>query len=127
GVVGMGGIGAAIARRARAFGMSVVYSNRRAVAPAIEAELGARLLPLDELLATSDVVSLNCPYTPETHHLIDAAALARMKPTASLVNTARGKVVDEEALVEALRTGVIAGAGLDLFEHEPKVHPGLLE
>ncbi|HWL42461.1 MAG TPA: D-glycerate dehydrogenase [Ilumatobacter sp.] len=127
GVVGMGDIGAAIARRARAFGMSVAYSNRRAVAPAIEAELGARLLPLDELLATSDVVSLNCPYTPETHHLIDAAALARMKPTAFLVNTARGKVVDEEALVEALRTGVIAGAGLDVFEHEPKVHPGLLE
>lgn len=127
GVVGLGEIGAAVARRARAFGMSVVYCNRRPVAPAVAAELSARLVALDELLATSDVVSLNCPYTPETHHLIDAAALARMRPHAFLINTARGKIVDEDALVEALRAGTIAGAGLDVFEHEPDVHPGLLE
>ena len=127
GVVGMGEIGAAIARRARAFGMSVVYHNRRAVDAAVEAELDARLLALDELLATSDVVSLNCPYTPATHHLIDAAALAAMQPTAFLVNTSRGKVVDEAALVAALRAGTIAGAALDVFEHEPEIHPGLLE
>lgn len=127
GVVGMGEIGAAVARRARAFGMQVVYHNRRAVAPAVETELGARRVSLDELLATSDVVSLNCPYTPETHHLVDAAALARMRPTAFLVNTSRGKVVDEEALVRALRDGTIAGAALDVFEHEPEIHPGLLE
>lgn len=127
GVIGMGSIGAAVARRARAFGMSIAYCNRRPVDAALETELAARRLPLDELLATSDVVSLNCPYTPETHHLIDAAALARMKPTAFLVNTARGKLVDEDALVAALRAGTIAGAGLDVFEFEPAVHPGLLE
>jgi len=83
-------------------------------------------LPLDELLATSDVVSLHCPATPETHHLIGAAQLASMRPTAFLVNTARGTVVDEAALVDALERGEIAGAGLDVFEHEPAVHPGLL-
>jgi glyoxylate reductase len=127
GVVGMGEIGAAVARRARAFGMSVAYCNRRPVAPELEAELGARLVPLDELLATSGVVSVHCPYTPETHHLIDADALARMRPDAFLINTARGKIVDEGALVEALRAGTIAGAGLDVFEHEPTVHAGLLE
>ena len=127
GLVGMGEIGAAFARRARAFGMSVVYHNRRPVAAAIESELDARLVSLDELLATSHVVSLHCPYTPETHHLIDATALARMRPDAFLINTARGKVVDEEALVQALRAHTIAGAGLDVFEFEPRVHPGLLE
>jgi len=127
GVVGMGAIGAAVARRARAFGMTVAYHNRRPVAAELAAELGAIRLELDDLLATSDVVSLHCPYTPATHHLIDAAALARMRPTAFLVNTARGKIVDEEALVEALQRGTIAGAGLDVFEHEPNVHPGLRE
>ena len=127
GVVGMGAIGAAVARRARAFGMSVVYHNRRPVAPEVAAELGARLVSFDELLATSDVVSLNSPYTPETHHLIDAAALARMRPDAFLINTARGKLVDEAALVDALLAGTIAGAGLDVFEDEPNVHPGLLD
>ena len=81
---------------------------------------------LDELLATSDIVSLHCPYSAETHHLIDATALATMQPSAHLVNTARGPIVDEGALVDALRTGTIAGAGLDVFEHEPEVHPGLL-
>ncbi len=127
GIVGMGGIGVALAERARAFGMEVVYCNRRAVDPDVEARLGARLAPLDELLPTSDVVSLNCPYSDTTHHLIDAAALARMKPSAFLVNTARGPIVDEAALVDALRSGAIAGAGLDVFEHEPAVHPGLLD
>jgi len=126
GIVGMGGIGQALASRARAFGMEIVYHNRSRVAAAIEDRLPARLVPLDELLATSHVVSLNCPYTPETHHLIDASALDRMSDTAFLVNTARGAVVDEAALVDALRAGRIAGAGLDVFEHEPQVHPGLL-
>ena len=127
GIVGMGEIGTALARRAKAFGMTIAYSNRRAAPPDIERELDARRLSMDELLATSDVVSLNCPYSEATHHLIGAAELAAMKPSAFLVNTARGPIVDEAALVEALRGGVIAGAGLDVFEHEPAVHPGLLE
>lgn len=126
GVVGMGQIGTALARRARAFGMTVAYANRRPVDPAVASELGAVQLPLDELLATSDVVSLHCPATPETHHMIGAAQLASMRPTAFLVNTARGTVVDEAALVDALERGEIAGVGLDVFEHEPAVHPGLL-
>ncbi len=126
GIVGMGGIGVALAERAQAFGMEIVYHNRRAVDPAIESRLGARLVTIEELLATSDVVSLNCPYSPDTHHLIDAATLSLMKPTAHLVNTARGPIVDEAALVDALASGTIAGAGLDVFEHEPDVHPGLV-
>ena len=91
------------------------------------AELGARRVELDELLATADVVSLHCPYTPETHHLIGAAQFAAMRETAYLVNTARGPIVDEAALVDALRDGQIAGAGLDVYEREPLVEPGLLE
>jgi glyoxylate reductase len=126
GIVGMGAIGEALAQRARAFGMTVVYNNRRPVDPAIEARLGARRVDLLELLETSDVVSLNCPYSEVTHHLIDATALGRMKPSSFLVNTARGPIVDEAALEIALRSGQIAGAGLDVFEHEPQVHPGLL-
>lgn len=127
GIIGMGGIGEAFADRARAFGMNVVYHNRRAVDAATEQRLGARLVGLHELLETSDVVSLNAPYSTATHHLIDAAALNRMKSTAYLVNTARGPMVDEDALAYALRDGVIAGAALDVYEHEPEVHPGLLE
>ena len=127
GIVGMGAIGEALADRARAFGMTIAYHNRRAVAPEIEARLGAELLGFDELLATSDVVSLNLPYSDASHHLIDAAALDRMQTSAFLVNTARGPIVDEAALVEALRTDAIAGAALDVFEHEPEVHPGLIE
>jgi glyoxylate reductase len=127
GVVGLGLIGQATARRARAFGMDVVYAGRRRADPAVEAELGARRLELDELLATADVVSLHCPLTPDTRHLIDARRLALMKPTAYLVNTSRGPVVDEAALAAALRDGTIAGAGLDVFEREPQVDPGLLE
>lgn len=127
GIVGMGGIGVALAERARAFGMEIAYHNRSAVAPDVAGRLAAVRLDLDELLATSDVVSVNCPYSPATHHLIDAGALARMRPTAFLVNTARGPIVDETALVDALRSGAIAGAALDVFEHEPAVHPGLLD
>ena len=127
GIVGMGDIGCALARRAKAFGMEIAYSNRRPVASAIEAELGAAVMSLDELLSSSDVVSINCPYNATTHHLIGAAEIAAMKPTAFLINTARGPIVDEAALASALHNGEIAGAGLDVFEEEPKVHPGLLE
>lgn len=127
GVVGMGGIGQATSRRARAFGMDVVYQSRSELDPRVAEELGARRLSLEELLAASDVVSLHCPYGPETRHLIGPEQLAAMRPTAHLVNTARGPVVDEAALVEALRDGQIAGAGLDVYEDEPAVHPGLPE
>ncbi|GAB3655089.1 D-glycerate dehydrogenase [Zhihengliuella somnathii] len=127
GVVGMGGIGQATARRAKAFGMEVVYQSRSEIDPAVAEELGARRVELDELLEVSDVVSLHCPYGPATHHLIGEEQLAAMKDTAYLVNTARGPIVDEAALAAALRDGVIAGAGLDVFEKEPTVHEGLLE
>jgi len=132
GLVGPGAIGIATARRAKAFGLEIVYQGRSPMEPGAEAELGARRVDLPELLATADVVSLHCPLVPagqpdSTHHLIDAEALAAMKQTAYLVNSARGPIVDEAALVEALRSGTIAGAGLDVFEEEPTVHPGLLE
>jgi glyoxylate reductase len=128
GVIGLGGIGRAVARRARAFGMTVVYASPRRVPAEVEAELGpARHVALDELLEISDVVTVHSPLTPATHHLIDARALALMRPSAFLVNTARGPVVDEAALVEALRAGALAGAALDVYEREPEVHPGLLE
>ncbi len=127
GIVGMGAIGQALARRAKAFGMTVAYSNRSAVSPEIEAELGAERLNLDEMLATSDVVSINCPYSAETHHLIGAEQFELMRSSAYLVNTARGPIVDETALVTALRSGAIAGAGLDVYEHEPLLAPGLDE
>ncbi|KAA0097998.1 D-glycerate dehydrogenase [Mycolicibacterium sp. P1-18] len=120
GIVGMGHIGRAVAARATAFGMGIVYHARRDH----DGDLGRRV-GLDELLATSDVVSLHCPLSAETRHLVDAAALRRMKPGAYLVNTARGPIVDESALVDALADGVIAGAALDVYEHEPDVHPGL--
>jgi len=127
GIVGMGDIGQALARRAKAFGMKVAYSNRRPVSPQIEAELGAQFMSMEELLSTSDVVSLNCPYSAATHHLMSAPQFEMMKHSAFLVNTARGPIVDEAALVAALKSGQIAGAGLDVFENEPAVHPGLLE
>lgn len=127
GIVGPGAIGRAMARRARAFGMSVVYSGPSAMSRGTEEELSARRLAFEDLLEMADVVSLHCPYQPATHHLMGADQLARMKPTAYLVNTARGPIVDEGALVEVLRDGLIAGAGLDVFEDEPVVHPGLLE
>jgi glyoxylate reductase len=127
GVVGLGAIGARVAERARAFGMTIAYANRNQAPAAVTGPLEAERLELAELLASADVLTLHCPLTPETRHLIGPRELAAMKPTATLVNTARGPVVDEAALVEALREGEIAAAGLDVFEHEPEVHPGLLE
>jgi len=126
GIVGLGQIGTATARRGKAFGMEIVYAGRRRAEAALERELAARFLPLDELLATADVVSLHCPLTPETRYLITMERLQTMKSTAFLVNTTRGPVIDEAALAVALRDGVIAGAGLDVFEREPEVHPDLL-
>ena len=132
GIVGAGEIGIAMARRAKAFGMDIVYASPRDMAADAATELDARRLELPALLATADVVSLHCPLIPagrpgSTHHLIDADALRTMKRTAYLVNSARGPIVDEAALVDALRSGEIAGAGLDVFEDEPAVHPGLLD
>jgi glyoxylate reductase len=125
GIVGLGQIGAATARRARAFGMRIAYAGRRRADAALESELGAEMLDLDDLLAAADVVSVHTPLSDETRHLIDAPRLGLMKPTAHLVNTSRGPVVDEAALAAALGDGTIAGAGLDVFEHEPEIHPGL--
>jgi lactate dehydrogenase-like 2-hydroxyacid dehydrogenase len=125
GIVGLGAIGAATARRARAFGMRIAYAGRRRADADLESELGARMLDLDELLTTADVVSIHTPLSDATRHLIDARRLALMKPTAHLVNTSRGPVVDEAALAAALRAGTIAGAGLDVFEREPEIDPGL--
>jgi glyoxylate reductase len=125
GVIGLGKIGVATARRAAGFGMRVIYHNRTRNYRG-EGVAGARYVELDELLATSDIVSLHAPLNDASRHVIDAAALAAMKPTAILVNTARGALVDEAALVEALQRGTIAAAGLDVFEDEPAVHPGLL-
>ena len=125
GIVGLGRIGQAIARRAQGFGMRVLY-HKRTRDPEAERSVGAEYRSKAELLRESDFVVLSIPLTPETRHLIGAAELALMKPTAFLVNVARGPVVDEAALVEALRTKRIAGAGLDVFEEEPKLHPGLL-
>lgn len=121
GIVGLGEIGARVAELATAHGMEVVHASRSE-----RPGLPYRRLPLEELLATADVVSLHCPLTAETRHLIGARELRLMQPHAALVNTARGPVVDEAALVAALRDGVIAGAALDVFEEEPQVHPGLL-
>jgi glyoxylate reductase len=125
GIVGLGGIGSRVAHRGRAFGMEIAYTSRNESPHA--AALEATRLDLDELLATADVLSLHAPLTPATRHLIGARELALMKPTATLVNTARGAVVDEAALAAALGEGVITAAGLDVFEDEPRVHPGLLE
>jgi glyoxylate reductase len=127
GIVGLGAIGTAVARRARAFGMRIAYARRLPVDADVEDELDAVRVPLDELLANADVVSIHCPLSDETRHLIDAEGLRRMKPTAYLVNTARGPIVDEAALSDALRSGTIAGAALDVFEREPEVDPELLE
>jgi len=127
GIVGLGKIGLATARRARAFGMEIAYAGRRRAPADVETELAARFLPLDELLAQAEVLSLHCPLSAETRHLIDAEALRRMQPSAFLVNTTRGPVVDEAALADALRSGAIAGAGLDVFEREPEVHEALLD
>lgn len=125
GIVGYGRIGRAMARRARGFGMRIAVAQPRPGGRA-NPEPGDLTLPLDELFARADAISLHCPLTPETHHLVDARRLALMKPTAILVNTARGGCVDEEALAEALATGRIAGAGLDVYAHEPKISPRLI-
>ena len=127
GVLGMGRIGQAIGRRgALGFGMKLVYHNRSRLDPAVEQQLGARWLSLDELLAQADHLVIVVPYSPATHHLIGAAELSQMKPTATLTNIARGGVVDDAALAAALRQRQIAAAGLDVFEGEPGVHPDLL-
>ena len=131
GIIGMGRIGQALARRAIASGMRIIYHNRK---PVDDSQLGFGLrtpesikyVSKEELLQTADFVSLNLPYTPDVKHIIDAEALHMMKPTAYLINTARGAHVDEEALVEALKQGNIAGAAMDVYEHEPQIHPELL-
>lgn len=125
GIVGFGRIGRGVARRALGFNMSVCYCDAIRAPEEVERELGVTFVPFEQLLRESDFMSLHVPLIPETHHLIDAAALRKMKRSAILINTSRGPVVDEVALVEALRTGVIAGAGLDVYEHEPKIAQGL--
>jgi lactate dehydrogenase-like 2-hydroxyacid dehydrogenase len=127
GIVGLGGIGRRVAERARAFGMRIAYTGRRPAAPPIVAALEAERMELEELLGAADVLSLHCPLTEETRHLLSAERLASMKPGAILVNAARGPIVEEAALVEALREGRLGAAALDVFEHEPRVDPGLLE
>lgn len=127
GILGMGGIGKNFAVKARAFGMKIAYHNRRRLSAAEEKELDATYLSFDELLARSDVLSLNLPLSPATRHTIDAAALAKCKKGVCIVNTARGAVIDEAALVEALESGHVGSVGLDVFEEEPKVHPGLVK
>ena len=127
GIVGMGRIGQALARRAKAFGMQVHYHNRKPVPAMIAEELGATWWDdLDQMLARMDLISLNCPATKETHHLLSAERLARLQPHAILINTARGELIDEAALADAVARRAIAGVGLDVYEHEPVVHPGLL-
>ncbi len=128
GIVGMGRIGQALARRARGFGMAIHYHNRRRVHPDIERALEATYWEsLDQMLARVDIVSVNCPHTPGTYHLLSARRLKLLRSTAIIVNTARGEVIDENALVRMLRAGELAGAGLDVFEHEPAISPKLLE
>jgi len=127
GIVGMGQIGIATARRAKAFGMNIAYTRRTPLEDHVIEELDAKFMTMDELIESSDVLSLHCPYSPTTHHLMSENQFARMKKTAFLINTARGPIVHEQALVEALVVGQIAGAGVDVFEHEPAVHPRLLE
>jgi glyoxylate reductase len=127
GVVGMGRIGQALARRAKAFGLQVHYHNRKPVSALIEEELGATYWDdLDQMLARMDIVSLNCPATKDTHHLLSAERLARLQPHAILINTARGDLIDEAALSQAVATRSLSGVGLDVFENEPAIHPGLL-
>jgi glyoxylate reductase len=127
GIVGMGRIGQALARRARAFGMQVHYHNRKPVSERIVEELGATWWDdLDQMLARMDVISLNCPATKETHHLLSARRLALLPPHAILINTARGELIDEAALAEAVARRSLSGVGLDVYENEPVIHPGLI-
>src|SRR6185503_6557607 len=126
GIVGMGRIGQAVARRAKAFGLQIHYHNRRRVAPRIEEELNATYWEsLDQMLVRMDIISINCPHTPATYHLLSARRLKLIRPEAYVVNTARGEVIDENALARLINGGEIAGAGLDVFEHEPAVNPKL--
>jgi glyoxylate reductase len=128
GIIGMGRIGTALARRAKAFGMQIHYHNRKPVNPKIEAELDATYWEsLDQMLARMDIISVNCPHTPATYHLLSARRLKLMKKDAILVNTARGEVIDENALARMLEAGELGGVGLDVFEHEPAVNPRLLK
>ena len=128
GIIGMGRIGQAVARRARGFGLSIHYHNRNRVHPEIEAELEATYWEsLDQMLARMDVVSVNCPHTPATYHLLSARRLKLLQPHAFVVNTARGEIIDEEALVKMLRDSELASAGLDVYEHEPVINPELLK
>ncbi|MEC9345997.1 MAG: D-glycerate dehydrogenase [Pseudomonadota bacterium] len=127
GIIGMGRIGTAVARRARAFGVSIHYHNRRRVHESIENELEATYWEsLDQMLARMDIISVNCPHTPATYHLLSARRLKLLQSHAYVVNTARGEVIDENALTRMLRAGELAGAGLDVFEHEPAVNPKLV-
>ncbi|MGA9444406.1 MAG: D-glycerate dehydrogenase [Methyloceanibacter sp.] len=127
GIVGMGRIGQAVARRARAFGLQIHYHNRRRVQAEIEQTLEATYWDsLDQMLARMDIISINCPHTPATYHLLSARRLALLKPSAYIVNTARGEVIDENALARMIENNELAGAGLDVFEHEPAVNPKLL-
>lgn len=126
GIVGMGRIGQAVARRAKAFGMQIHYHNRKKVSSQIEQELEATYWEsLDQMLSRMDVISLNCPHTPATYHLLSSRRLQLLKPSAYLVNTSRGEVIDEGALAKLLESGKLAGAGLDVFEHEPAINPKL--
>ncbi|HFD15197.1 MAG TPA: D-glycerate dehydrogenase [Rhodospirillales bacterium] len=128
GILGMGRIGTAVARRARGFGLAIHYHNRRRVHEDLEAELEATYWEsLDQMLARIDILSVNCPHTPATYHLLSARRLKLLRPHAILVNTSRGEVVDEVALTRMLRNGELAGAGLDVFEHEPAINPKLRE
>src|SRR6266576_3043084 len=128
GIIGMGRIGQGVARRARAFGLQIHYHNRRPVAPRIADELGATYWEsLDQMLARMDIISVNCPHTPATYHLLSARRLKLIRSEAYVVNTARGEVIDESALIRLINDGEIAGAGLDVFEHEPAVNPKLLK
>lgn len=127
GIIGMGRIGQAVAHRARAFGLNVLYNSRHRLPEALETMFGANFEPdLDRLVAEADILTLHCPATPETHHMIDARRIGLMKPHAYIVNTARGQLIEEEALIAALVDGRIGGAGLDVFEHEPQVDARLL-
>ena len=127
GIIGMGRIGTAVARRAKAFGLQIHYHNRRRVAEEVEQELEATYWEsLDQMLARMDIISVNCPHTPATYHLLSARRLKLLKPTAYIVNTARGEVIDENELARLIEGGKVAGAGLDVFEHEPAVNPKLL-
>jgi lactate dehydrogenase-like 2-hydroxyacid dehydrogenase len=128
GIIGMGRIGSAVARRAKAFGVQIHYHNRKPVSPRVAEELEATYWDsLDQMLARMDIISVHSPHTPATYHLLSARRLKLLQPHAVVINTARGEIIDEQALAELLESGAIAGAGLDVFEHEPRINPKLLK